>query len=482
MARRPVKRGSSRSPRSAAASGTAGSPSSNRSPSVSNQAPAPGASFSMPIRFPPVAPARLTEVLQAQVPLPGVHLAGAPAPSTSKAAGAVPAGPLPTTAPPGPAPLPPAERVPRLARVGGAAGATSALEFIVSPISAVAELRPQALGVTYWFDPPATPGPHEVTVRLTGHRLDVQEARTPADDFVAVVKLSDVRPNSGRTALTHRVVGKAAGRWHVTADATAIPEGGDDSDVMLLPSAERVGSSTFAPVAIKRAPGVLVGAWPAMVGLGVALALILQSALARAHGLESASVLVLALVASMLGAVGAKLYYRITHLKEPVSRWLAGLSVQGFVIVATATFVIGGALQGMAVGQLLDATVPALLVGQAVGRLGCLLAGCCAGVRTGSRWGVWSSDRTVGTRRVPVQLMESAAAATLALVTGIIAWRVPTSSGGVLFIGGVAAYVLVRQLLFPLRSAPRSTRHGRQVTLAVALLAVIGSLLVPVFG
>jgi phosphatidylglycerol:prolipoprotein diacylglycerol transferase len=366
--------------------------------------------------------------------------------------------------------------MPALARVGGAAGTTSALEFVTFPLAAVAELRPHALGITYWFDPPTTEGAHEVVLRLTGRRLDVEGAHTPADDFVAVASLPDVRPGSGRTSLTHRVLGKAPGRWHVTAEAMAVPKGGGRSDAVRLPPAEAVGSSTFAPVAGLRAPGVVVGAWPAMVGLGVVLALALQSALAPKHWLPPGSVLALALAASVLGAVGAKLYYRLTHIKESGGHSFAGLSLQGFVIVATASFVIGGALQGMAVGHLLDATVPALLVGQAVGRLGCLLGGCCAGVPTLSRWAVWSSDRRVGTRRVPVQLMEAGAAAILALVTGAIAWQAPTSSAGLLFVAGLAAYVIVRQLLFPLRGLPRATRHGRQVTLVTALLTLLGSL------
>jgi phosphatidylglycerol:prolipoprotein diacylglycerol transferase len=227
---------------------------------------------------------------------------------------------------------------------------------------------------------------------------------------------------------------------------------------------------------------VIVGAWPAMVTLGVLLALVLQGILAQRHGLPSGNVLMLALFASVLGAVGAKLYYRLTHSKESAGRALAGLSVQGFVIVATATFVIGGVLQGMPVGQLLDATVPALLLGQTVGRLGCLMGGCCVGVPTRSRWAVWSSDRRVGTRRIPVQLMESGAAAALALITGAIAWRGPMSPAGVVFVGGVAAYVVVRQLLFPLRGVPRATRHGRQVTLAVALFTLLGAAIVSILA
>ena len=372
--------------------------------------------------------------------------------------------------------------MPVLARIGGEAGATSALEFVTFPFKVFAELRPHGLGVTYWFDAPKAGGQHDVALRLTGRRLDVEGTRTAEDDFVVATSLPGVEAGSGRTSLTHRVLGKAPGRWHVTAEATAISSGGGRSSAVRLPSAEAVGWSTFAPVASARAPGVVVGAWPVLVGLGVVLALAAQSVLAPVHVLPPGRVLMLALVASSLGAVGAKLYYRLTHMKESGGHSFAGLSVQGFVIVATATFVIGGALEGMAVGHLLDATVPALLLGQAVGRLGCLLGGCCVGVPTRSRWAVWSSDRRVGTRRVPVQLVESGAAAMLALLTGAIAWRAPTSAAGLLFVTGMAAYVVVRQLLFPLRGVPRATRHGRHLTLAVATLALLGTLIASILA
>lgn len=489
MARRPAKRGSSGKRKPAAGSGKGSS--SNRAAPGTKQAPgtahpAPGTGHSAPIRFPLGTQAPLTGATQGRVPLARVPLPTARPKGAARAPGSTTTSTVtPDRRPkvaPGPAPLPAAQPTPLLARVGGAAGTTSALEFITSPFSAVAELRPHALGITYWFDPPTATGPHEVRVRLTGRRLDVEGTRTPADDFVAMATLPQVQPGSRRTALTHRVVDKAPGRWHVTAEAIATPHGGKPSDAVRLPSAEGVGSTTFAPVATMRAPGVVLGAWPTMVGLGVVLALILQSTLARAHGLPTTKVLILALIASILGAAGAKIYYRLTHLKESGGRALAGLSVQGFVIVATVTFVLGGALQDLPIGHLLDATVPALLVGQAVGRLGCLFGGCCAGLPTRSRWGVWSSDRRVGTRRIPVQLMESAAAATLALLTAIIAWQVPTSAAGALFIAGVAAYIALRQILFPLRGVPRSTRHGRHITLAAALTLLAAALAALLLG
>jgi phosphatidylglycerol:prolipoprotein diacylglycerol transferase len=115
-----------------------------------------------------------------------------------------------------------------------------------------------------------------------------------------------------------------------------------------------------------------------------------------------------------------------------------------------------------------------------VGRVGCLLGGCCVGRPTRSRWGVWSSNRHVGVRRIPVQLMESALAGALALLTvpAVLAWG--TSSDGAVFVAAVAAYTAGRQLLFPLREIPRATAHGRVVTLVVAGALSLTAVLVAV--
>ena len=78
--------------------------------------------------------------------------------------------------------------------------------------------------------------------------------------------------------------------------------------------------------------------------------------------------------------------------------------------------------------------------------------------------------------------MESALAGLLALVTGVIALQGPSRGDGLLFVGGLAAYVLGRQLLFPLRGVPRATAHGRQITLAASAVVVLTSIAVAVAG
>ncbi len=73
--------------------------------------------------------------------------------------------------------------------------------------------------------------------------------------------------------------------------------------------------------------------------------------------------------------------------------------------------------------------------------------------------GVWSSDRSLGIRRVPVRLRESSLAGvvgTLALFEVVLLGPAP----GVVFVAAIAAYTAGRRLIFPLRRIPRTTTHG----------------------
>ncbi len=379
---------------------------------------------------------------------------------------------------PAPAPAPRRQPIDRpvLARLSGSRNPKRGLEFTPPLFKVLGDLEPQAIGVTYWFTAPSGSESRDVTVRFSGQRLDVQGIPTDADTFVATASYTNVQPGSGPIALTHRVVGKASGRWKVTAEGTASSSGGDQRNAVGLPSAAGIGRSTFAAVANMRAPGVVPGSWPLLVGMGFIFGLVVLSLLARNSGMPVGTVLALAAAAGALGLGGAKAYYWLTHLREGRTAGLAGLSLQGFVITAMSVLVLGGWALGLSIGSLLDATIPGLLVGQAVGRLGCIFAGCCSGLPTTSRWAIWGSDRRVGTRRIPVQTFESASATALAVVTGLIAWRVQPEPAGFLFLGGLSAYLIVRQVLFPLRGLPRATRYGRTAMLIVAPLVLAASI------
>lgn len=370
------------------------------------------------------------------------------------------------------------ERVPLLARLSGGRGDGWPLQFVTFASGAVAAAEPQDVALTYWFDAAETWDTYRVAVRFTGRRLDATGVPGPKDRFQVVATVPDVRPGMGRVALTQRVTGVAPGRWKVDAvGVAALPAnpGTGPTPQRRLGSATASGQSLYAPVAAVRAPGVVLGSWTAFVGAGALAGAGLQWALARATGLPAARLLVLAVLASLVGLVGAKVYYRLTHLSEKKGLISTGTSLQGFIIGAVVVFAAGAVLLHLPVGGLLDVTVPALLLGQAIGRLGCFFAGCCTGLPTTSRWGLWSSDRRIGVRRIPVQLMESASAAVLAGANSMIMLLARPFVDGVVFLAGLSAYVIVRQLLFPLRGLPRKTVHGRHITLVTAVAVFIAA-------
>jgi phosphatidylglycerol:prolipoprotein diacylglycerol transferase len=221
---------------------------------------------------------------------------------------------------------------------------------------------------------------------------------------------------------------------------------------------------------------VRIGAWPLLVAAGAVVALLTQRFLADRVGLHPVQLLLVSLLACLLGVAGAKAYYLATHPAERRNILTAGMSIQGFVLAAVATLLGGSFILGLPIGQVLDVSAPALLAGMAVGRVGCLLGGCCSGRPTTSRWGIWSSDRRLGTVRIPVQLMESAATAVVAVATAAANLVSDGRPAGVIFTTGVGVYVAVRQVLFPLRVLPRATAFGRPVSLLVSVAVSVVSI------
>lgn len=372
-----------------------------------------------------------------------------------------------------------ARSTPWIARRSGTS-ATSVTSVSCGPVQ---EMEPQSLGVTYWFETEPTGEPYSVNLYLQGRRRGGEG--TEGTHFNTVTTVKNVIPGSGPVSVTSRITDAQPGTWDITATPVRriredSPEEWEAVQDPLLPAGGTSGPTLFAPFNRAIAPGVLIGAWPAMVSLGAVLGVGLQSALAGRLGLPNGLVAALTVIACLLGVLGAKAYYLVTHPEEKRRILTSGMSVQGFVITVVLVLLLGGWALSIPVGSLFDVSAPGLLLGMAVGRLGCLLGGCCAGRPTRSRWGVWSSDRRLGARRIPVQLLESSTALLICMTAATAVVTVGVSGGGLVFLATVAAYTAARQVLFPLRDLPRATTHGRQLTLATSVafaLAAIGGLL-----
>ncbi len=108
--------------------------------------------------------------------------------------------------------------------------------------------------------------------------------------------------------------------------------------------------------------------------------------LAKKRGVKSDDILTLALICIPLALVGARLYYCIFH-NEPISELvnfkngISGLAVLGSVIGGVIGIIIFCAIKKnfKLLAAICDICVPCLILGQAIGRIGCFFSQCCYG-------------------------------------------------------------------------------------------------------
>lgn len=380
-----------------------------------------------------------------------------------------------------------------------AAKRTPPLQFTTFSCEALEEAGPKSLGFTYWYTAAEEGEPYSVPVKFVGRRRDETNPKRVTDTFEVVKEVTPIYPGTGRAAITVRVHDLTDGRWEVTAapgkPVPLAPSRSDSASAAAstssraakrpggtMPLVKASGAPAFAPIVRVRAPGARLWAWPSLVASGVVAALVTQWVLAGHEGLSSSTLFLVTAIGCLLGLAGAKVYYQLGHRDEGTGLLAPGMSVQGFVLTSFTTIIVGSLLAGLALTTVLDVSTPSLLAGMAIGRLGCFFGGCCVGRPTGASWGLWSSDRSWGTRRIPVQLFESSTAAVLAVVSAVVLLVSHPTRHGLVFLGGLSAYVLARQLLFPLRSIPRATQYGRRVVLTVTTVTTVLSVVALALG
>ncbi len=356
----------------------------------------------------------------------------------------------------------------------------------------------EILTPAFWFDPGQDGDPYRVTIWFSGRRAQVSGKPGPGDAFTQEVTVEGVVPGSGPVAVTPEVRGINPGDWVVTArsvsragcrtvgphaaDGEASPPRGRGimwpRRVAVPRSSRATLSSALLP--FTKVPGIVRLAYPVLVVLGVLAGLGLQAALLTRARLPAGPALVFSVYAVAGGLAGAKAWYIAVHRGRRFEGWC----IQGFVAGAAAVAALAPtAGLGVPARAYYAAAAPGLLIGMAIGRPGCFWAGCCTGRPTASRWGIWSSDRGIGCRRFPTQLLE----ALLALITGLATLTVvlllgPARSGPVA-VAALAAYTLGRQFILGLRADPprRSPRSGL-VTATAAAAVLIASIVVLAAG
>jgi phosphatidylglycerol---prolipoprotein diacylglyceryl transferase len=433
---------------------------------------------------------------------PGAARLIPPATPSARSAAAAPT-PVASAAPASAASAPPAEAIPARSRrksrpepegeqqsvaaEPGTAPADPADDVPNWAAKAVEEL----LTPTYWLDPGESGEPFSATIRFSGRRTDVTGKPQPRDSFWQEETVDGIIPGSGPVAITAEVRGINQGDWTVTARSVARtggrsyrsypPPGHDPAGVYRVPPPRRVEIPAEATATVhtstllrSKVPGVVRFAYATLVGLGVLVGLGLEALLLRHGHYTLFRPMLFSVIAIIAGVIGGKAWYVAVHRGKKFDGWCIQGFVAGAAVVVAAAALAG---PGIPAGAYLAAAAPALLIGMSIGRPGCFWAGCCTGRPTAARWGVWSSDRRLGCRRAPAQLLEALSALVSGGVVLIVVLVDGLARSGPVAVVGLAAYTLARQFILGLRAEPRVWPYGRRLTGAIAALALIAGII-----
>lgn len=212
---------------------------------------------------------------------------------------------------------------------------------------------------------------------------------------------------------------------------------------------------TFDPTFL-RLGGLELGWHGLFTALAVVTGVMLGTKRASDRGIPSGPLGSVAVWAIGFGIVGARLFHVLDHLSyfsdnplEVFAVWEGGIAVFGAFIGGTLGGVIAARRHRIPVWPLLDAVAPVVLIGQMIGRLGCLSNGDAWGEPTGGNWGlVYEHPATLlpnellGVPTHPYPVYEIAALA-LVLVALWIGRRLLTTPGDV-FLAAAAGYSITR--------------------------------------
>lgn len=123
-----------------------------------------------------------------------------------------------------------------------------------------------------------------------------------------------------------------------------------------------------------------------MIGLGFMAAVLCGSALAKRRGLSDGDFVNIAIYVLVIGFLGGKILHVIVEFRAFLEDPLSVLGSEGFVVyggilTGIATIYTYCRIKKLVFLDYIDLFATVVPVNQALGRIGCLLAGCCYGIR-----------------------------------------------------------------------------------------------------
>lgn len=167
------------------------------------------------------------------------------------------------------------------------------------------------------------------------------------------------------------------------------------------------------PVLFKIGP-ITIYSYGVMLAVAFLVATFLARRRAIAEGFDGDAIIDLGLYLIISGIIGARLFYVLLNLKyyrdnplEVLMIWKGGLVWYGGLMLAILVAIWFLRAKKLPVLKTADLIVPYVALGQAIGRIGCFLNGCCYGKPTSLKLGISFHPAQVPVH--PTQLYEAAA-------------------------------------------------------------------------
>lgn len=136
--------------------------------------------------------------------------------------------------------------------------------------------------------------------------------------------------------------------------------------------------------------GLYVSFYGLMIAIGMAVGVIVAIYLCKVKKIDKEMPLNLALLALPLAIIGARLYFclfnGVASFLDVFKIWEGGMAIYGGVIGGFLGIVISCLIHKYNLLDACDLAAPCLIIGQAIGRIGCIFAGCCYGVSATETW------------------------------------------------------------------------------------------------
>ena len=226
----------------------------------------------------------------------------------------------------------------------------------------------------------------------------------------------------------------------------------------MFPKLLEIGPVSIYTYGVLLAAAYLTGLWFAIVR-------------ARERGMDGDRVMDLGIYIIVSALVGAKLLLLIVEFEhyweDPAQLWTivrAGGVFYGGLLLAVGVAFWFMRRHHLPIWATCDAFAPGIALGQAVGRIGCLMAGCCYGFPTELPWGITFTNplaaanvgTPLGVSLHPTQLYESGAALII-LAALLFAERRSTGFPGRTFWSYLLLYSMARFAIEFFRGDPRGT-------------------------